>query len=90
MLEPTTLPSARPGTPSLSALIEIRSSGADVPKATMVRLTMSAGMPTRSERFTAPRTSASPASSRITRPSPAGKKFHQVPCSQLHGPLPMR
>ena len=34
----------------------------------MVRLTMSAGMPTRKLRFTAPFTSASPASSKITNP----------------------
>ena len=71
VLDPTTLPSASPGTPLMIASTEIRSSGAEVPKATMVRLTISAGMPSRRLRFTAPRTSVSPASRRITRPSPA-------------------
>ena len=47
---------------------ETSSSGAEVPKATMVRPTISAGMPSRSDRFTAPLTSASPASSRMHQP----------------------
>ena len=60
----------QPRHPSAStAPIEISSSGAEVPKATMVRLTISAGTPTRRLRFTAPLTSASPASSKMTRPS---------------------
>ena len=38
------MPSARPGTPSSTALTEISNSGAEVPKATTVGLPMSAGM----------------------------------------------
>ena len=37
ILEPTTLPIARPETPSRTALIEINNSGAEVPNATIVR-----------------------------------------------------
>ncbi len=70
VFDPTTLPKARPGLPSSTALTEISNSGADVPKATIVRLTINAGMPTRRLRFTAPLTSASPPRSRITRPRP--------------------
>ena len=56
VFEPTTLPSARPGTPSSTDLTEISSSGAEVPKATTVRLTIRAGMPRRRLRLTAPLT----------------------------------
>ena len=70
VLEPTTLPIAMPGALSSTALIEISSSGAEVPKATIVRLTINAGTPRRSERFTAPLTRASPANSKITSPRP--------------------
>ena len=70
VFDPTTLPMAMPGTPSMAALTEISSSGAEVPKATIVRLTISAGMPMRRARLTAPFTKASPANSKISRPSP--------------------
>ena len=76
-----------PGHTVQTALTEIRSSGAEVPKATMVRLTMSAGMPTRSDRFTAPRTSTSPASSRITRPRPAAEIPSFITLSRRAGPF---
>ncbi len=69
MFDPTTLPSASPGAPSRMAWTLTSNSGADVPKATTVRLTTSAGMPSRRARFTAPFTSASPAKIRMTRPS---------------------
>ena len=68
VFEPTTLPMAIPGAPSSTAPTEIKSSGADVPKLTIVRLTSSAGIPSRRARFTAPRTRMSPAKSRITKP----------------------
>ena len=51
----------------------MRSSGADVPKATTVRLTINAGKPSRKLRFTAPLTSVSPAINRMTRPNPPVK-----------------
>ena len=44
VFEPTTLPRAIPGALSSTALIEISNSGAEVPKATMVRLTINAGI----------------------------------------------
>ena len=46
----------------------INSSGADVPKATIVRLMIRAGTPSRKLRFTAPLTSASPEIKRIINP----------------------
>ena len=69
VFDPTTLPNAIPGALSKTALIEISSSGAEVPKATIVKLTINAGTPSRKDRFTAPLTSASPAKSRITSPT---------------------
>ena len=68
VFDPTTLPRAIPGALSNTALIDTSSSGADVPKATIVRLTIKAGTPRRRDRFTAPFTSASPASNKITSP----------------------
>ena len=44
------------------------SARADVPKATMVRLTMKAGMPRRMARCTAPLTRKSPAHNNMTKP----------------------
>ena len=70
MLDPTTLPRARPGASSMTAEIEINSSGADVPKATIVKLTINAGIPSRRAKFTAPLTNQSPAINRINNPNP--------------------
>ena len=69
VFDPTTFPRARPGTPSIMAWIEISSSGAEVPKATIVSDTINAGTPNRSDKFTAPLTRLSPAKSRITKPT---------------------
>ena len=92
VFDPTTLPSAIPGTPDMAAWTEISNSGADVPKATMVRLTISAGIPILRARFTAPFTSASPANNRITSPRAAINQTIVYPfrCPQEHGPRPMR
>src|SRR6056300_671705 len=68
MFDPTTLPSAKPGASPSTAWIDTNNSGADVPKATTVRLTTKAEMPNRNARLTAPRTNASPARTRITKP----------------------
>jgi hypothetical protein len=51
------------------ALIDINSSGAEVPKATIVNDTIKAGTPRRSDMFTAPLTRLSPASSNSTNPT---------------------
>ncbi len=69
VFDPTTFPIAIPGASSNVALIAINSSGAEVPNATIVRLTMRAGMPKRRLRLTAPLTKASPANNKMTRPS---------------------
>jgi len=90
VFDPTTLPSARPGASSIIAATEIRSSGADVPKATTVRLTINAGTPSRREEFTAPRTKRSPARSKITRPMPAKRNSMPYPFPQGQALLPIR
>ena len=68
VFDPTTLPNAIPGESSNTALIDTSNSGADVPNATIVRLTIKAGTPRRRDRLTAPLTNASPASNKITSP----------------------
>ena len=68
VFEPITLPIAKPDAPSAMADNTIKSSGADVPKATTVKLTNNAEIPSRSAKLTAPRTKKSPANKRVTRP----------------------
>ena len=68
VFEPITLPIAKPDAPSAIADKTIKSSGAEVPNATTVKLTSSAEIPRRSAKLTAPRTKKSPANKRVTRP----------------------
>jgi hypothetical protein len=63
------LPIAKPDASSTMADKTIKSSGADVPKATTVKLTRSAEIPSRTAKLTAPRTKKSPANKRVTRPN---------------------
>jgi hypothetical protein len=58
-----------PDAPSSTALIAINNSGAEVPNATIVKETISAGTPRRKLRFTAPRTNKSPDRRRMTNPT---------------------
>ena len=91
VFEPTTLPKAIPGALSKVARMAIKSSGAEVPKATIVKLTIKAGTPSRKLRLTAPFTSASPAKSRITRPIADSSQSITGPYSppHTHGGFPI-
>lgn len=68
MLEPITLPKASEADPSRAALIDMINSGAEVPKATIVKLTIKAGTPSFKLNPTAPRTKASPATINMAKP----------------------
>ena len=91
VFEPTTFPNARLGTSSITALMAMISSGAEVPKATTVRLTIRAGMPKRILRLTAPLTSASPARIRSANPRAADSQTtgQPLPLPQAQGPVPI-
>ena len=69
MFEPITFPTASPPDPLKAASSEMTSSGADVPKATMVNPMMSGEMPMRRASPTAPFTRKSPPTTRPTSPS---------------------
>ena len=69
MLLPITFPMARSGLPSSEAPSDTASSGALVPKATIVRPTTSGESPKESAIREAPRTSASAPATRATSPS---------------------
>jgi len=68
ILEPTMLPIASCGTPARTASIAATSSGADVPKPTMVMPMTSGGTPITRARRTPPRTSSSPPAISKTNP----------------------
>ena len=68
VFDPTTLPRAIPEAPLKVALIAMSNSGADVPKATMVKLIINAGIPNLWLKLTAPFTKPSPAKSKIISP----------------------
>lgn len=75
ILEPTTLPIARPETPSRTALIEINNSGAEVPNATTVRPIINLEIPNLFETLIAPLRRKSPDKSKTTNPKPATRKL---------------
>ncbi len=74
MLLPTTLPTAMSRSPRSAAVIDVATSGSDVPAATIVRLTVTSSTPAQRANATAPSTSqfepitsiASPASTKPT------------------------
>ena len=68
ILEPTTFPIAIPGYPPSEALIDIANSGAEVPKATMVRAITKTGILSTPDKETAPFTKNSPAKKRKVIP----------------------
>ena len=71
IFEPTTFPRAIPGASLRVALIATNNSGADVPNATTVNETIKAGILIFKLKFTAPRTSKSPATKRTISPNSA-------------------
>ena len=73
-LDPSTLPTARPGWPFKAASTEANSSGAEVPMLTTVRPTMSGGMLAFRARAAALRTSSSPPPTRNTRPKTSASR----------------
>jgi hypothetical protein len=83
MFEPTTLPRAIDGAPRSAASTLTRSSGAEVPKATTVRPTMRAGMPSR--RLRRNRARARACRRRPEQQREAGEGEHDVHCSDAGG-----
>lgn len=76
ILLPTTLPNVMPDKSDMAALIEMSNSGAEVPKATIVRPIMRCGMFIRTANDTAPRTRISPP--KTSSESPATKKTYDI------------
>ena len=75
MLLPITLPTAMPGEPASAASTLTTSSGADVPKPTMVSPTINGEIPIRRAIPTAPRTRPSPPARSKNRPARVINKF---------------
>ena len=69
ILDPTTLPAARSPSPISAAWTPTTISGAEVPKATIVKPTISAGTPQCRAKAAAPRTIMSPAMIKMTKPN---------------------